>query len=118
MVRRTHDPKERYDAALRYLQSAHFQDPTNFDDRLTAVFGAEADLPRQLSGRSDCVLRFEQFNQRYWLTCEAVRLDPESPAFEATYWHNALFNPSLPAEVQIVSFTPDWSLARAEPLPN
>ena len=38
IAKRTHDPKERYEAALRYLQSSHFQDPRQFDDRLTAIF--------------------------------------------------------------------------------
>lgn len=117
IVRRTHDPKERYQAALRHLQSSHFQEPGHFDDRLTAVFGAEAALPGALSGRSDCVLAFEQFSQRYRLTCSAERLDPDDPAFQATYWHNALFNPSLPALVEVVAFAPDWSRALAEPSP-
>ncbi len=117
IVRRTHDPRERYQAALRYLQSSHFQEPRQFDDRLTAVFAIEAELPKKLAGRRDCELAFEQFSQRYWLTCQAELLDPESQAFQATYWHNALFNPGLPAEVQVLSFRPDWSLVRAEPSP-
>lgn len=112
IVRRTQDPRERYQAALRYLQSSHFQDPAHFDDRLTALFGVEAELPNLVSGRSDCVLAFEQFSQRYRLPCSAERLDVEDPAFQATYWHNALFNPSLPALVQVLSFKPNWSNAR------
>ena len=115
IVRRTHDPRERYQAALRYLQSSHFQDPRMFDDRLTAVFAIEAELPKTLSGRSDCLLAFEQFSQRYWLPCSAELLDAEDQAFQATYWHNALFNPKLPAAVQVLSFKPDWGEARAEP---
>ncbi len=117
IARRTHDPRERYQAALRYLQSSHFQDPRQFDDRLTAIFAIEAELPKMLSGRSDCVLAFEQFSQRFWLTCSAELLDDDDQAFQATYWHNALFNPKLPAKVQILSFKPDWSEARAEPSP-
>lgn len=118
IVRRTHDPRERYQAALRLLQSTHFQDPTAFDDRLTAVFGAGAELPEKLSGRDDCVLTFEQFSQRYRLPCSAELLDPGHPAFQATYWHNALFNPSLPADVRILSFKPNWSRADADPSPR
>ncbi|MGI9419523.1 MAG: hypothetical protein ACR2RA_16980 [Geminicoccaceae bacterium] len=117
IVRRTHDPRERYQAALRHLQSSHFQDPARFDERLTAVFGADAELPAKLSGRDDCILAFEQFSQRYRLTCSAEQLAPEAPAFEATYWHNALFNPGLPAKVQILRFIPDWSRSSADPSP-
>ena len=117
IARRTHDPRERYQAALRYLQSSHFQDPRQFDDRLTAIFGIESELPKMISGRSDCVLAFEQFSQRYRLSCSAELLDDDDQAFQATYWHNALFNPGLPAKVQILGFKPDWSEARADPSP-
>jgi hypothetical protein len=117
IVRRTHDPRERYQAALRYLQAHHFQDPGRFNDGLTAVFGLEATLPARISGRDDCILTFTQFGQRYELPCSAERLDQEHSAFQATFWHNALFNPGLPAKVQVLRFTPDWNNASAEPPP-
>lgn len=117
VVRRTHDPRERYQAALRYLQAAHFQDPGSFDERLTAIFAADAELPRIIAGRDDCVLNFEQFSQRYSLPCRAERLEAEDAAFQATYWHNALFNPNLPAKVEIIGFNPDWGDALADPSP-
>ena len=117
IVRRTHDPRERFQAALRYLQAHHFQDPGRFDDRLTAVFGIEATLPDLIAGREDCVLSFAQFGQRYQLLCSAERLDEGDRAFQATVWHNALFNPSLPAKVDVLRFKPDWNQAVAEPAP-
>lgn len=117
LVKRTHDPKERFDAALRYLQSNYYQDPLSFDDQLTAVFAAHATLPRQIDERMDCCLCFEQFAQRYVLTCDARLLAKDDPGFHATYWHNALFNPSMPADVQIVGFRPVWSNAKADPPP-
>ena len=117
LVQRTRDPKERFQAALRHLQAAYYQDPGCFDDLLTAVFALDARLPGQLAGRKDCILDFEQFNQRYRLTCAAGLLEPDDGAFQATYWHNALFNAGLPGAVQIVGFRPDWRSARAEPSP-
>ncbi len=117
LVQRTQDPKERFQAALRHFQAAYYQDPGGFDDLLTALFAIDAELPRQLAGREDCVLDFEQFNQRYRLVCAASLLKPEDGAFQATYWHNALFNAGLPGAVQIVGFRPDWRTALAEPPP-
>ncbi|MEL6964989.1 MAG: hypothetical protein AAFO01_19740 [Pseudomonadota bacterium] len=117
IVRRTHDPRERYQAALRYLQAYHFQDPTHFDDRLTAIFGIDTTLPALISWRNDCILSFSQFGQRYQLPCRAERLDQKHKMFQATYWHNALFNPSLPANVDVLCFRPDWNEALAEPPP-
>ncbi len=37
------------------------------------------------------------------------------PAFQATYWHNALFNPALPGGLRVLAFQPDWARAEAEP---
>ena len=117
IARRTQDPRERYQAALRYLQAAHFQDPNMFDDGLTAVFGADAELPTTIDGRDDCVLVFEQFSQRYTLPCEAACIGEGDPVYQATYWHNALFNPGLPARVAMLRFRPDWTSATADPYP-
>lgn len=117
IVRRTHDPRERYQAALRYLQAHHFQDPSCFDDRLTAVFSIEAKLPSLIAGRTDCILTFDQFGQRYQLPCSVERLHQDDSAFQATIWHNALFNPNLPAKVEVLRFKPAWREALAEPAP-
>ena len=117
MVKRTHDPADRYDAALRHLAAAYYQRPDSFSDRLTALFGPAAALPRQIAGRADCVLAFAQSNQRWRLPCAARLLAPEAAEWQATYWHNALFNPRLPDAPQIVAFTPDWSRAEPDPPP-
>lgn len=118
IVRRTHDPRERYQAALRYLQAHHYQDPARFDDRLTAIFGIDAALPALISGRDDCILAFSQYGQDYRLPCSAERLGKEDRMFQATYWHNALFNASLPANVSVLRFKPNWNEVIAEPMPN
>lgn len=117
MVKKTHDPAERYEAAMRHLVAAYYQRPESFSDRMTALFAAEAELPRQLAGRADCVLCFEQFSQRWRLPCTVQLLDPAAALYQATYWHNALFNPWLPGGVQIVAFAPDWTRAEADPCP-
>ena len=117
MVKKTHDPADRYDAALRHLAAAYYQRPDSFSDRLTAVFPPEAELPVQISGRTDCVLSFAQFSQTWRLPCVAQLLEPDTAEYQATYWHNALFNPRLPGGVRIVAFAPDWARADADPSP-
>ena len=115
MVQKTHDPADRYDAALRHLAAAYYQRPDSFSDRLTAVFSPEAELAVRISGRTDCVLTFAQFSQRWRLPCAARLLEPDAAEYQATYWHNALFNPHLPGGVRIVAFAPDWAGAEADP---
>jgi hypothetical protein len=117
MVKKTHDPADRYDAALRHLAAAYYQRPDSFSDRLTAVFSPAAELPVQISGRTDCVLMFTQFSQTWRLLCAAQLLEPDAAEYQATYWHNALFNPRLPGGVRIVAFAPDWARAEADPPP-
>ena len=117
MVKRTHDPLERYEAAMRHLAAAYYQRPESFSDQMTALFAPDASLPGRIAGRTDCVLLFEQFRQRWRLPCAARLLDPSSPGWQATYWHNALFNEHLPGGAQIVAFAPDWTRAEADPPP-
>ena len=38
--------------------------------------------------------------------------------YQASYWHNKLFNPAMPADIRILAFAPDWSSAEADPPPD
>ena len=111
MVRKTRDPAERFDGALRFLAAAYYQRPVEFSDEMTALFGARSELVRKLLEAGHCTLDFEQFGQRYRLSCRVEALAESDAAFQFTYWHNSLFNPALPSDVQILAFKPDWSAA-------
>ena len=120
MVRKTQDPAERHDAALETLAAAYYQRPQEFSDELTALFGpppgiGPPGLADQLLAAGHCVLDFEQYSQRYRLACAVRDLGEDEPAFQATYWHNALFNPALPGGLRVLGFQPDWARAVAEP---
>lgn len=115
MVKRTHDPAERYKNALKYLAAAYYQHPRDFSDELTALFGPGARLTESLLATGRCALRFEQYSQRYTLPCRVRRLTEREPAFQATYWHNSLFNAEIPAGARILAFQPDWATAEADP---
>jgi hypothetical protein len=115
MARRTHDPSERYKAALTFLAAGYYQQPSSFNDELTALFGAESSLAENLVAAGGCRLDFEQYRQRYELPCAVRELPANEALFQATYWHNALFNTALPAEVKVLGFRPDWALGQADP---
>ncbi len=105
---KTHDPIERYDKVLELLQSAYFQYPKNFSDEMTALFGPASELPAILLHLGRCVLEFEQFTEAYRIPCAVTEL-PESHAFfQATYWHNHMFNANMPPNISVLSFKPDW----------
>ena len=115
MVRKTNDPAERLQSALKLLQAAYYQRPREFSDVMTALFGPGSESAQRLAASGHCGLAFEQYQQRYEIPCAVRRLSESEPAYQATYWHNALFNPRLPAGVEILAFTPDWAHAAAEP---
>lgn len=114
-VLRTHDPVERWEGAVKMMQAAYYQRAREFSDQLTALFGPNAEAARRLSMTGACLLDFEQYNQRYRIPCKVRALAQSEPAFQATYWHNHLFNPNLPGDVTVLGFAPDWAHADAEP---
>jgi len=115
MVRKTHDPASRFVSALKFMSAAYYQRAPEFSDLLTALFGPESQTAHQLLASGQCRLAFEQYQQRYWLPCTVHRLAESDSHYQATYWHNSLFNPTLPGSVEILGFRPDWARAKAEP---
>lgn len=115
MVQKTNDPAERYQSAIQMLSSAYYQRAKEFSDEMTALFGPDTPTATRLINDGHAQLDFSEYNQSYRLTCTVKRLAPESDGFQATFWHNRLFNPDLPGDVVIVGFQPDWSTAQIEP---
>jgi len=115
LVRKTHDPADRYNGALRFLSAAYYQHPAEFSDRMTALFGLDSSLVSRLLGTTRCVLEFAQYQQRYRIRCAVRELANADPAYQATYWHNCMFNAEMPGRVRVLSFAPDWRSAEAEP---
>lgn len=116
-VRKTHDPNLVYERGLQYLQSTHFQNARRFADRLTALFGGGSDIVRAVLGEGRCILEFSQFSQTYRMLCTVRELDPEDAFYQATYWHNRIFNPDIPGDIHILAFQPDWRSVQADPAP-
>jgi len=108
---KTQDPNERYDKILEILQASYFQQPALFSDVLTALFGSQSETAARLMAHSRCVLEFEEYAQAYRIPCAVASLAEDDALYQATYWHNRLFNPNQPDALRILSFTPDWSHA-------
>jgi hypothetical protein len=115
ICKRTQDPRQRYEAAIKLLSSSYFQTPRAFSDVLTATFAPNSRVAADLISGRDCSLEFTQFSQRYHLPCSIVELQETNEAWQATWWHNAMFNPALPPDARLLQFQPDWLNAQAEP---
>jgi hypothetical protein len=108
---KTQDPNERYEKILEILQASYFQQPAGFSDVMTALFAARSPPAARLLAHGRCTLEFEEYAQGYRIPCAVAALAEEHPFYQATYWHNRMFNPNLPAAPAILSFTPDWTHA-------
>ena len=115
MARRTHDPAEQRESAVKFLAERYYQAASEFSDTLTASFSPDSDTAATLLDHRECRLAFEQFSQRFDVHCAIRRLSPNNPLREATFWHNLLFNPWLPADCVILGFEPDWARSEADP---
>lgn len=115
IVKKTHDPRARYEAAIRVLAAAYYQYPENFADRLTALFGRGSSIVRRLIDQGRCVLAFQQYGQSYRVPCSIAELGEDDPGWQAAFWHNAMFNAVLPPHAHVLAFDPDWTAATAFP---
>ena len=118
MYKKTHDPALRRDSLLKVLVAGYFQYAEEFSDRLTASLSVESKVATKLLTADSVLLNFYQQNQLYNIPCTVKELDVDEYEFQATFWHNSIFNSNLPPTIRIIAFDPDWENAHADPLPN
>lgn len=108
-VQKTQDPVERYDKALEILSAWYYQRSREFSDVMTGLFGSGSALADRLLLQGHCELEFIEYAKGYRIPCAVLELAEDEPRYQATYWHNRLFNANMPAGVRVLSFTPDWT---------
>ena len=117
-VSRDHEPGVAYEAGVRYLAGGFYQEPELFSDEMTALFAPASQIAKRIAAAKSCLLDFEQERQRFTLSCRVRRLAAKDLAYQATWWHNRIFNCDLPSGATVLAFKPDWKSARADPWPG
>lgn len=117
IARRTNDPAMRREAALRLFSEFYYQKAEEFSDMLTATFPPGSPGAARLRAAERVRLGFEAYGQRFDIAARVWMLTEKHPAWQATWWHNLLFNPALPADTVILGFVPDWDRSSADPSP-
>ncbi|QIG50331.1 hypothetical protein G5V57_22940 [Nordella sp. HKS 07] len=117
-LQKTNDHRQAFEAGLKYLAADFYQLPELFSDEITAVFAKGSATAARLVKFKTVLLDFEQYAQRYRLSCAVKRLAPRDISREASLWHNRLFNPNLGNDAEVLSFRPNWKNAMAEPWPG
>ncbi|MBX2882544.1 MAG: hypothetical protein KTR32_21520 [Granulosicoccus sp.] len=118
MVQKTVDPKKIHENAIKYLSEYYYQYPREFDEMLTALFALDSEVADRMLQANVMELSFVQANQKYVLKCNAVLCNTDSNPYQATYWHNHLFNPNLPGVVKILGFNVEWANSTSEQIPT
>lgn len=113
-VLKTQDPVERWEKATEHMAAGYFQRFRDFDDTLTALFAPGSALVDRFLNLGRVYLDFAELNQRFRVLAQVQELAEHDGLYQATYWHNRMFNPNIPAGVRIVSFAPDWSRSAGE----
>ena len=115
MVKSTHDPAQRRGEAVEFFSGGYFQAASEFSDILTATFSPESKQVEEIISNINCLLVFEKYGQRFDVFCMASLLSFEHPYFQATWWHNMLFNSRLHPKTVILGFQPQWAKSSAHP---
>jgi hypothetical protein len=117
LVKQTFDPAKRREKALELFSSIYYQKGREFSDILTSSFPAGSKGAEAIRAAEYCTIRFEAYNQIYELECKVWTLAKNNALYQATWWHNHLFNPDMSDDAVILGFEPDWDASRADPSP-
>lgn len=114
MVKRTFDAAQRREKAIEFFSETYYQRQSEFSEILTATFPPQSANAARILGAETCVLAFEAYSQRFELACKVEALESGHPLYQATWWHNLLFNPDLHPETIVLAFKPDWDKSTSE----
>ncbi len=106
IVRKSRDPAEWVKNGLRILAERHYQDNFNFSNSLTALFNLDSSIAQALNEAGQCRLKFKQDSIEFAFDFDVTLLTESDANYQSTYWHNHLFNPTLPGKVRVLAFMP------------
>ena len=115
MAKKTNDASQVRQDALKFFAEAYYQKPSTFSDILTATFLPSSYGAAKIYGAKNCILRFEAYAQSFDLRCKVWRLAKHHQLYQATWWHNKLFNSSLHPDTEVLGFEADWESSTASP---
>jgi hypothetical protein len=108
-ARKTQDPRQRYQDGLKILSAEYYENPENFSDVMTGLFPACSGIVATLLAETGWILHFQEANQSFHIACAINELSEKELSYQLTYWHNHLFNPYPPSQIQMLAFQPDWT---------
>ncbi len=111
IVKKSKDPSDWMKNGLKILAEWYYHDHKIFSDDLTALFAMDSPLAEAMKKAGKVRLNIAQDSMQFEFDFEVTALADNDEAFQATYWHNHLFNPTLPGKVQVLKMTPSLDVA-------
>jgi len=115
MAKKTNDPAQRRDQAIRFFSATYYQKAAEFSDILTATFPPASPGAAQIRAAKTVRLRFDAYAQMFDLTCKVWRLVRKNPLYQSTMAHTRLVKPTLPPDTDVLGVEPDWAACTSEP---
>ena len=109
MIKKTNDPEERFDKAVKFFSSEYYNTPRNFDGSFTATFSYKSDLAKKILKKKKCNVQFFERDTGFNFNVSVSKLNKTNMKWMYTFWHNSFFNPVLNEDIDILYFNPSKS---------
>ena len=107
MIKKTHDPEERFLKAVKFFSSEYYNSPKNFDGSFSTTFSHQSELAKKILKKKKCDVQFFERDTGFHFTATVTKLKRSDSKWMYTFFHNFLFNPELNENIDILYFNPD-----------
>ena len=106
MIKKTHDPEDRFLKAVKFFSSEYYNSPVNFDGSFTATFTKQSEIVKKLLKKKKCNVQFFERETGFQFKVLINKLKKNDAEWKYTFFHNSFFNPSLSENIEILCFNP------------
>ena len=106
MIKKTHDPEDRFLKAVKFFSSEYYNYPVNFDGSFTATFTKQSEIVKKLLKKKKCNVQFFERETGFQFKVLINKLKKNDAEWKYTFFHNSFFNPSLSENIEILCFNP------------
>ena len=107
MIKKTHDPEERFLKAVKYFASEYFEDSKIFDGSFSSTFPNNSKIVKDLLKKRKLNVQFFESRTGFNFNVNFKKLKKNDPIWKFTFYHNCFFNSSLDENIEILLFKPE-----------
>ena len=107
MIKKTHDPEERFLKAVKYFASEYFENSKIFNGSFSATFPNNSKIVKNLLKKRKLNVQFFETRTGFNFNVIVKKLKKNDPIWKFTFYHNYFFNSSLNDNIEILFFKPD-----------